>query len=158
MRRALELVLLLSGALALALGFDGWLKAGPVQQILALCGGGAVALAVGLAFSLYRPAKAARPAKAEGPLGMATVAFKIGQAPSVVSRDEALEVVVDGDGTVRLRLKDGKPSGRLICRAGMAYFNTLKQDGRETAIKLIGPMPPLVHLELWEEPGLKKSA
>jgi hypothetical protein len=97
-------------------------------------------------------------ANTAGPLGMATVAFKLGQAPSVVSRDEALEVAVDGDGTVHLRLKDGKPAGKLICRTGAAYFNTLKQNERETAIKLIGPMPPLVRVELWDESGLKKSA
>lgn len=159
MRRALELLLLLSGALGLALGLDTWLKTG--QPAWEICGGGAVALLAGLALSLRWSGTMARPApapNAAGPLGMATVAFKLGQAPSVISRDEALEVAVDGDGTVHLRLKDGKPAGKLICRTGAAYFNTLKQNERETAIKLIGPMPPLVRVELWDETGLKKSA
>jgi hypothetical protein len=162
MRRALELVLLLSGALGLALGLDALAKTGAIQQALALSGGGAAVLLAGLALSFYRAPSAQRAARqpsqrVPGPLGIATLAFN-GTTPAVVSRDDALEVTVDRDGTVRLRLKTGTREGRLICRAGPAYFNTLKQDGQEAAIKLIGPMPPLVRLELWDGSDLKKSA
>jgi len=160
MRRALEIVLMLGGAFALASGLD-LLRGGHAADwpVIAAVAGGAVATAIGVALELWLGPKAARRPAAAGaaapgpgaPLGTATLAFDGCQAPRLVSANGAVDILAERDGTVRFTLKDGRKAGRLICRAeGAAYFNTLRQDSQEAAIKLLAPMPAVVRLELWD--------
>jgi hypothetical protein len=141
MRSALEIVLLLGGAFGLALGLDGPLRTGMTSgQNLALAGCGAVAALLGIALSFGRGAKAAAARPETGPVGVAVLGLEKSR-PIVLSRDAGLDVFADPDGIVRFRLKYGRRARRLVCRAsGPAYFNSLKQDRREAAIKLIGPL------------------
>jgi hypothetical protein len=166
MRHALVFVLLLGGASALLLALDGLARNGETPPVLALCAGGAAALLTGFGLSLLAgPKRASRLlpatpvpltpipampiAATAGPLGIATLAFR-GGAPSVIDHDDTLEIVADQDGTIRLKLKTGAPAGRLVCRTDAGYFNTLSQSGREAAIKLAGPVPSPLRLELWD--------
>jgi hypothetical protein len=168
---------MLGGALALALGLD--LLHAPTQapgqtlwSLIGLAAGGWAALTLGVVLGLRQsPKKAAsatRLAQAgaviPAPLGAATLVFRGNAPPEIVSRDSDLQVIVEDDGTVRFKLKGAGAADRLICRAdSAAYFNTLRQERQEAAIKLIGPMPARVRLELWDRAqitgtSLKKRA
>lgn len=156
MRRALEIMLLLGGALGLGLGLDAVLREGLAGwPPLALAGTGTAALLLGVALSLGRGAKPAATLPQSGLVGAAILSFE-GNRPVVLSRDAGLDVSADGDGLVRFRLKDGPRAGPLVCRSvGPAYFNSVRQDRREAAIKLAGPLEGPVRLELW---ALKERA
>ena len=153
MRRALEIVLLLGGALGLALGADALIRG--VQTGWpppALGGTGLAALLAGVALSLAgKPKEAVASRPATGLVGAILLGFEDNR-PVVLSQDAGLAVSADPDGIVRLRRKDGRSAGRLICRSASrgAYFNSLRQDGREAAIKMAGPLAEPVRLELWD--------
>jgi hypothetical protein len=159
---------MLGGAFALASGLD-LLRGGAAADwpMIAAIAGGTVALATGVALELWlgpkaRRRKAPAPTAAPGPgtpLGTATLAFDGHRAPRLVSANGAVEILAERDGTVRFTLKDGRKAGRLICRAeGAAYFNTLRQDSRQAAIKLLAPMPEMVRLEVWDREDSRARA
>ena len=177
MRRALELVLMLGGALALALGLDllrapGQMPGETLWSLIGLAVAGWAALMLGVVLGLRQPPKKAAPtarlapvaAATAVPLGAATLVFDGNAPPQIVSRDADLQVIAENDGTVRFKLKGAGAADRLICRAdSAAYFNTLRQERQEAAIKLISPLPARVRLELWDQAQIrdisfKKSA
>lgn len=160
MRRGIEVVLMLGGAFCLALGLD--LLRGPDDGLsLGLAALGLAALALGGTLNMLGGAKPRVSAPVAGPLATATLAFAAGEPPRIVSRDGDLDVAVDGHGIVRFKLTGRRGTDRLVCRSARehtAYFNTLRRDREEAAIKLAGPMPPLVRLELWDGARLKEGA
>lgn len=163
MRRTIELVLLLSGAFALAWGLD-WARTGVPQiwQWVPFAAGGLVALILGILLTLRRELKASRaelkqPAALPGaPMGAVVLAFDAYGPPRILGADPGLAVTLDNDGIVSLKINGRSSRGKLICRTSgtPAYFNTLRQDEHETAIKLVSPVPAVVRLEVWDGASL----
>lgn len=149
-RRLGEAMVLLTGATLLGLGID---EAGPGMTLA----GGTVAL-LGLWSTLTRTGRSNRrapsgrgaPAGRERlPVAQLRLARRDG-ALVLVASDNVATWRLAADGTLALAVRRA-PGGALACRAvgRPVFFNTLTRSDAGVAVKLAGPLPDTIDLEVW---------